>query len=173
MYTSDALSALWSVDGKSLGFCTVGKVTFESAAYVARYVMKKWSKENLEGDDLYKAMEGLSNEQAKKKFYGDRHCEYVTMSRRPGIGSFWYDKFKDDIYPSGFAVLPGGKKVRLPKFYDSRFEIDSLFDFAMMKGERLVRAQEDPNNTRRRLEDREAVKLANSKKLTRGYENDC
>jgi len=166
IYTSQMLAQLWP-----FGFSTVGTVTFESAAYVARYVLKKWSKENLEGSDLYEAMEGLSNEDAKKKYYGDKHCEYVTMSRRPGIGSFWYDKFKSDIYPSGYAVLPGGKKCKLPKFYDSRYELDNLVDFCILKGERCQRAQEDANNTRRRLEDREAVKLSKSNQLIRGYEN--
>ena len=121
IYTSELLSKLWPY-----GFSTVGEVTFESAAYVARYVMKKWSKENLSGSALYDAMQALRewradpyNEEKKlkahcadpidvKSFYGGRHPEYITMSRKPGIGSFWYDKFKSDIYPSGFAVLPCG-----------------------------------------------------------------
>lgn len=36
IYTSELLEDIW---GK--GFCTIGDVTFQSAAYVARYVMKK------------------------------------------------------------------------------------------------------------------------------------
>jgi len=184
IYTSQLLAKLWP-----FGFSTVGEVTFESAAYVARYVMKKWSKENLSGQGLYDAMQALREWRSDpfnqelfikahkaesvdiKSFYGGKHPEYITMSRRPGIGSFWYDKFKSDIYPLGFAILPGGKKVRLPKFYDSRFELDNFVEFATMKGQRLARAQEDPNNTKRRLEDREAVKLSKSNSLIRGYEN--
>lgn len=166
IYTSEMLSLLWP-----FGFSTVGRVTFESAAYVARYVLKKWSKENLSPDDLYDSMRALSDDAFKALHYGDRHCEYITMSRRPGIGSFWYDKFKSDIYPSGFAVLPGGKKVRLPKFYDSKFELDNIVEFAKLKADRLMRAQEDPNNSKARLAVREEVKLLNSKKLIRGYED--
>ena len=93
------------------------------------------------------------------------------MSRRPGIGSFWYDRFKNDIYPSGFAVLPGGKKVRLPKFYDSRFELDNFMDHAKLKCDRLERALEDPNNSNQRLVVREEIKILNSNKLIRGYED--
>ena len=184
IYTSAMLAELWP-----FGFSTVGEVTFESAAYVARYVMKKWSKDNLSGEALYDAMQALkewradpSNEELRLKahcadsissssFYGGRHPEYITMSRRPGIGSAWYDKFCSDVYPSGFAVLPGGKKVRLPKFYDSRFELDNFIEFDNMKALRLIRAQEDPNNSKRRLEDREAVKLSKSNSLIRGFEN--
>ena len=60
-------------------------MTMQSAAYVARYVLKKWSRENLEGQELYDAMEALSESEAKRRFYGGKHPEYVTMSRRPGI----------------------------------------------------------------------------------------
>ena len=78
IYTSEILQSLWP-----FGFSTVGRVTMQSAAYVARYVLKKWSRENLEGTELYEAMEALSNEDAKAKFYDGKHPEYVTMSRRP------------------------------------------------------------------------------------------
>ena len=151
--------------------------------------MKKWSKEELSGQALFDAMQALKewrknpfNQELynkahcaqpvdSKSYYGTRHPEYITMSRKPGIGSAWYDKFSSDIYPSGFAVLPGGKKVKLPKFYDSRFELDNFIAYDKMKGLRLVRAQEDPNNSKRRLQDREAVKLSKSNSLIRGYEN--
>ena len=36
LYISESLDELWP-----FGFCTIGNVTFESAAYVARYIMKK------------------------------------------------------------------------------------------------------------------------------------
>lgn len=41
LYVSDTLNKLWNK-----GFATIGNITFESAAYVARYVVKKsqWSK---------------------------------------------------------------------------------------------------------------------------------
>ncbi|QXP08359.1 MAG: replication initiator protein [Arizlama microvirus] len=165
LYTSEILSSLWP-----FGFSTVGAVTFDSAAYVARYVMKKWSKDNLSGDDLYDAMRALSDDAYKALHYGDRHEEYITMSRKPGIGSAWYDKFSSDIYPSGFDIL-NGKKVPLPKFFDSRFELDNFVEFAKMKCERIARAQEDTNNSKARLAVREEVKLMNSKKLIRGFED--
>jgi len=167
IFTSEILSSLWPY-----GFSTVGDVTFESASYVARYVLKKWSADNMKGGELYEAMRGVSNAQAKKAYYNSRHPEYITMSRRPGIGSFWYDKFKSDIFTSGFVVLPGGKKVKIPKFYDSKFELDNLVDFAILKTKRIIRAEEDAiNSSPARLAVREEVKLLQSNNLIRGFEN--
>lgn len=166
LYTSEILSKLWPY-----GFSTVGRVTLQSAAYVARYVLKKWSKDNLKGEELYDAMQGLSDEEKRKVFYGGRHEEYVTMSRRPGLGQEWYNKFSSEVYPSGFVVLPNGRKVKPPKYYDSRFELDNVVDFSKIKGERSQRAQSSVDNTKERLEVREAVRLARSNQSKRGFEN--
>ena len=82
LYTSRALNLLW---GK--GYCIIGDVTFDSAAYVARYIMKK-----------------ITGEKAEEHYKG-RKPEYVTMSRRPGIGKGWYDKWKEDIYPHDYVII--------------------------------------------------------------------
>lgn len=166
IYTSEILQNLWP-----FGFSTIGDVTLESAAYVARYVMKKWSKENLEGSELYEAMSALSDEDKKKMYYGEKHEEYITMSRRPGIGQSWYDNFKRDIFPSGFVVI-NGRKLKIPKYYDSRFELDNVFMYGSIKGERIKRASENPNNSRSRLDVKEQLKLQTIKQLKRGFEYD-
>lgn len=93
LYTSAFLDEVWG-----LGDCYIGDVTFESAAYCGRYVMKK-----LTG--------------ARKSEYGSREPEYSTMSRRPGIGSPWLKKWKTDVFPNDFCVF-NGKRVRVPKAYD-------------------------------------------------------
>lgn len=171
VYTSEILDDLW----QHQGFTTVGKVTMQSAAYVARYVLKKWSKENLEGEDLYEAMCALSNEEARERYYGGRKPEYVTMSRGgrlgQGLAIDWYRKFSSELFPSGFVVLPNGKKCKVPKYYDSKFELDNVFEMAMIKGERMERAREDPDNKRSRLVVREEIQKLRSKQLIRGYEN--
>lgn len=93
LYTSHELDGIWSY-----GDCYIGNVTFESAAYCGRYVMKK-----LTG--------------SRKSEYGSREPEYSTMSRRPGIGSPWLKKWKSDVFPHDFCVM-NGKRVRVPKAYD-------------------------------------------------------
>ncbi|WNK12732.1 MAG: replication initiator protein [Microvirus sp.] len=95
VYTSDTLSGLWEK-----GFAVVGSVTFESAAYVARYIMKK-----------------VTGEMAENH-YGQRIPEYTTMSRRPGIGTGWFKSFQSDVYPLD-RVITRGHPSRPPRFYDN------------------------------------------------------
>jgi hypothetical protein len=44
----------------------------------------------------------------------DLKPEYTTMSRRPGIAGDWFDKYKDDVYPSDTIHL-SGREMRPPK----------------------------------------------------------
>lgn len=94
IYTSAFLDEVWEQ-----GDCYIGSVTFESAAYCGRYVMKK-----LTGN--------------RKSEYGSREPEYCTQSRRPGIGKPWLEKWKTDVFPNDFCVI-NGKKVKVPKYYDA------------------------------------------------------
>lgn len=133
LYSSDSLSRIWGN-----GFALIGDVTFESAAYVARYCLKKLTgpalqEENGEGLLPYEKLDVSSGEITKVK------PEYVTMSRRPGIGKPWFDKFKLDVYPHDFAILRG-MKVRPPKFYDSQYEISDPDEFKALKVKRMSRA---------------------------------
>lgn len=138
IYTSQELSNIWE-----MGFATIGDLSFETAAYTARYVMKK-----LTGKE--------------KKYYEERGIipEYSTMSRRPGIGAEWFSKWKNDVYPSDFIVV-NGKKCKVPKFYDSLLLSDELLD---IKKERTIisRLHED-NNTTERLRIREECTKARTK----------
>ena len=86
LYTSHILSSLWP-----FGFVTVGDVTFESAAYVARYVMKKVTGKNAQ--DHYEWVHPITGQ------VYERAPEYVTMSRRPGIGKGWLEKYMSDVFP--------------------------------------------------------------------------
>lgn len=92
-YSSDCLNRVWGN-----GFASVGDVTPQSIAYVARYILDK-----RQGID-YKRL-GIEP-------------EFVTMSRRPGIGRNWYDQFAGDIYPHDFCITDGGRRSRPPRYYD-------------------------------------------------------
>lgn len=163
LYRSKALEELWSVDGDPLGFCTVGAVTFESAAYVARYIMKKQT-----GDG---ALTYLDYNPVTGEIYNERKPEYCTMSRRPGIGRPWLEKFKTDVYPGDFVVL-GGKKMRPPKYYDHVFELVDPSEMARIKSQRKRKVKENAlNSTFERLAVREEIQLRKLDLLIRGYEN--
>jgi len=148
LYRSGILEELWP-----FGFSTVGGVTFESAAYVARYVMKKISGKNAAGH------------------YAGRLPEYVTMSRRPGIGRGWVDKFMSDIYPADFVVVRGRHKVKPPRYYDKVFELSHAEQLSDLKLLRRARQRDNPNNSRDRLAVRRRVTERRCAQLKRGYEN--
>ena len=87
LYTSESLQELWP-----FGFSSVGDVTFDSAAYVARYIMKK-----INGENAWHHYSEIDFDTGE--IINQRKPEYTTMSRRPGIGKGWYEKFKNDLYP--------------------------------------------------------------------------
>lgn len=157
LYTSKTLEKLW---GK--GFVTIGEVTFESAGYVARYIMKKWK----------------GKKEEISKYYGDKAPEFALMSRRPGIGKEWFEKFINDCYPKDFTTI-NGKKVKPPKYYDYLLEIRQPFLFEEIKIQRENREEE--NNAKKTTKDhldelkyekyRETVKIKQCKVLERTYEN--
>lgn len=148
LYVSEKLNNIW---GK--GYCIVGAVTFDSAAYVARYICKK--------------ITGASS----GDHYSGKLPEYTTMSRRPGIGKGWYDKFRTDCYPSD-SVIVNGKEFRPPKFYDKKYELDFPSEFNKVKQKRLAMALEpwDNENSTSRMIVKEKVQALNLSALNRSYE---
>jgi len=154
LYKSSTLDRIW---GK--GHCLIGAVTPESCGYVARYILKK-----------------ITGKQAKEHYQyivpetGEliiKEPEYITMSRRPGIGSDWYEQFKSDVFPSD-TVIQKGKEGLPPRFYTRRLEKENpeLHKKIIMKRQiRASRHKED--STPQRLKDRETVKLSKIKQLSR------
>lgn len=157
LYTSKILQELWP-----FGFSTIGDVTFESAAYVARYVMKKVTGPMAE--DHYSRVDLDTGEVFSIS------PEYVTMSRRPGIGAGWLDKFEGDVYPSDFLVLRG-VKMRPPRFYDNRYELVDPVALDKLKAKRCREGKKFvDNSTPERLHVREVVQRARLTQLKRSVE---
>ncbi len=119
LFRSPLLDETWG-----LGFATVGALTYESAAYVARYVMKKVN------GSLAAEKYGRVDEKTGEVFFV--RPEYVTMSRRPGIGSEWFAKFKSDVYPSDECIVEG-KRYRPPRFYDSKLDDEELYEYKVKR----------------------------------------
>lgn len=110
-----------------MGHATVGDLTLQSAAYVARYVVKKIG--GAAAEQVYSRVDPETGEEFQVK------PEYVTMSLKPGIGAGWFEKFGDEVYPEDF-VIHEGKKFRPPQYYDREFE---KRDPAFMEGVRRAR----------------------------------
>ena len=158
LFTSASLSSLWPY-----GWSTVGSVSFESAAYVARYILKKVNGDLAE--DHYSTIDcdGV---------VGSRRPEYVTMSRRPGIASGWFEKYGSDVYPSD-QVIVRGRPCRPPRFYDNRLKLSDPDTFEIIHAKRLKLAKKHLDNaTPERLAVRYEVLKATLRKLPRPYESD-
>lgn len=153
-YTSEILDQLWSDPQTKLnmGFSVIGDLTFDSAAYVARYCLKK-----------------ITGKAASDHYQG-RKPEYATMSRRPGIGQGWYKKYKSDIYPDGFIVHQG-QKMRPPKYYSNQLKKDDEKSYNKIRTLTAVEAQKHlADNTPARLADRHTVHQARAKLLKRDHD---
>lgn len=158
-YVSKSLSKLWDK-----GIHRIGDLTFESAAYVARYVTKK-----VTGPSAKEHYQSLNLETG---VISEIKPEYVTMSRRPGIGKGWFEKYHSDVYPDDFVVIRG-IPVKPPKYYDKQYEIlDSDLHHDIKLQRRLNNKKYESNQTPERLEVREALQNERFKILKRGLEND-
>lgn len=150
LYTSEILNERW---GK--GFCIIGEVTFESAAYVARYITKK-----------------ITGPKADE-YYSGRLPEYTNMSKKPAIGLRWIQKYHSDVYPSDKVTLRG-KKVRPARYYDKFYSdhYPEKFDSVKINREDLAHRYEiSPESSQERLTVKHEIQLLRFKRLKRGLES--
>lgn len=160
-YRSSMLEDVWRDPCASSGngYSVIGDVTFESAAYVGRYVTKKF--------------DGLL---AEKKYQG-REKEFLHVSRMPGLGYDFIIKNYQEILNRGYCVLPNGHKAPIPRYYldvvkdvnpdlYNSFKVDKLHE---MVNNLFV---EDLDKTQQRLEVREELHKLKLDKLVRCYEFD-
>lgn len=124
IYQSETIQQIW---GK--GQITVGDVTWNSAAYVARYVMKKIK--GKDAKDTYKKL-GIVP-------------EFVRMSRKPGIAWQYYEDNKDKIYETDEIILTNkegrGERVKPSKYYDRLYDLESPEAMKAIKQQRKLDAE--------------------------------
>lgn len=153
LYISEFLQELWPY-----GIHSIGQVTFESAAYVGRYCVKKIGGEA--AIDHYTYTDPETGE------FFTREPEYLTASKRPAIGKRWFEDFYKDCR-KGY-VTHDGVRYPVPKYYLKLLEDISQVDFEKIKEDR--RAHTDVSDfelTPNRLRTRESVKLHKAKSLKR------
>lgn len=150
LYTSATLERVWGH-----GFCPIGSVTPQSAAYVARYCCKK-----------------VTGDEASFHYMG-RPCEAARMSSKPGIGYDWYQRFSADCFPSGYLVQDG-VKVSIPRYYDKLLARTDPDLYERVRQQRIVEVADRPLSEMSpdRLAAKTAVAEASFKKLVRSFETD-
>lgn len=107
LYRSKSLEQLWPY-----GFSSIGDLTFESAAYVSRYILKK-----INGG---LAKEHYSRTDSETGEITEITPEFTRMSLKPGIGATWFEKFQSDIFPHDYVIQNGHKKP-VPRYYTKKY----------------------------------------------------
>lgn len=109
LYHSLALDQVWGH-----GHCTVAPLTFETAAYCARYVMKKQGGKK---PPRYVHLDEATGELVALV------QPFAAMSLRPAIAKRWVEKYGADIYRADkdFLVMRG-KKMKPAKYFDRIYD---------------------------------------------------
>lgn len=117
IFTSEKLDSIWK-----FGLSCVGDVSFQSAAYVARYIMKK---QTGDGASIY--------------FENGIEPEFCLMSRKPGLGREWFDNNKDHCYEFDEIYVPykdTARAVPPPHYFDKLYELEDAETFRAIKEHR-------------------------------------
>lgn len=158
LYTSEILSKLWPY-----GYSLIGSVTFQSAAYIASYIIKKVTGERAAEHYMY-----VNDVNGKVEYY---EPEYVTMSRRPGIGYNWFKEYFSDLYPKDFITVDG-KKFKVPEYYDRLYDCNKPDDMLEVKKKRKKSLEIHKKDlTDWRLYARNKKKLLDTKQKERSFED--
>ncbi len=141
-YSSATLSELWPY-----GFCTIGELNYETAAYTAGYILKKITGEK--ANEEY-----LRNDENGVAFWVKP--PYVTMSLKPGIGHGFYAKYKNDFFPSDESPVPGkGIIKKVPRYYETILKEENPKMLELVKQLRQVYlAEHSEDFTPERLRDK-------------------
>ncbi|WNK13652.1 MAG: replication initiator protein [Microvirus sp.] len=112
-YSSAFLEAKWG-----LGIVQVSDFNYKTAAYTARYCVSKLSGKMAEYEQTYSRVVPETGEIIMVP------PEFALMSRRPGLGDGWYQRNKNDAFPSDFLIHEG-KKYPVPRFYTEKLKKES------------------------------------------------
>lgn len=154
LYQSDMADSIWGH-----GRVWIGNLTFQSAAYTARYILKKAL-----GPDRHEVDEAGLLPYERITEFGEIieiQAEYAAMSNRPGVGAAWYERFKSDVWPQG-TVVHKGSETGAPEYFKRLLERENpeLYERVMSERRAFARkAQDHPDHSPDRLEQREAAAL--------------
>lgn len=165
LYTSEELNQTWG-----MGHTTLGEVTFESAAYTARYIMKKINGDLADKHYMNQTDEiEIDNETGELKY---KKPEYNQMSTKPAIGARWLERYAADAYPEGKIVVRNQKiQSKTPKYYDKKYKKIDPEGYENLLFERGKEAEKRAaDNTNARLAVREKVTRAKIALLKRNLD---
>lgn len=126
LFESKVLNDCWTdVDGKLKGLIAVAPFSYDTAAYTARYCMKKLKGQSFK--DFQKDFVCFNNSTGEVI---DFPREFVGMSLKPGIGGSYFDSRLSSIYVTDNLPLFFNKQlnyVRPPRYCDKLAERSGIF----------------------------------------------
>lgn len=154
-FTSPSLEKIWKY-----GFVDVGELNFASAAYVARYILKKITGPKADDHYMQCDIDGVATWVEP---------EYCTMSN--GIGKDWFDKYKSDVFPSDEVPVPGvGVLKKVPRYYEEIWKNEAPMSMEEIKAVRQkFREEHGDEYTPERLMAKYKVKKAQVNMLKREH----
>ena len=153
LYTSQSLDQLWPY-----GHATLGDVTFE------RVLRRSLLHKKIGGDEAanhYLRVHPLHGFICRVK------PEFALMSRRPGIGQSFFERYRSDFYPSD-QVIVNGRAVSMPRYYIKQLTEQEAT--AVSRRRRAKALVFKPHKTNRRRHDRVIVRNAKISQLKRDHE---
>lgn len=115
-YSSEELDSLWQY-----GFTTVGEANWETAAYCARYVMKKIG--GAQAEEHYRRVD----EECGYEYWIEP--EFARMSLKPGIGARWFEKYERDFIEDDDCPVAGrGVQKKVPRYYAELYKRTGNYD---------------------------------------------
>lgn len=127
VYHSASLEQIWTA-----GLSEVGSLTYQSAGYVSQYAVKKYKGKNAE------------------EYYGALAPEFALMSRRPGIGSEYYERYKKELLQND-SVIMDGHEVGLPAYYSKKLEAEFPEQYKKLKAKRRAKVSREETRGSRLL----------------------
>lgn len=156
-YTSDILSHLWT-----FGIHRIGECSYNSCAYVSRYVTKKVNGNNQE------------------QYYNGRKPEYVTYSTKPVLGANYFIKNYIEFVNTGLVSVVADKKYEcpIPRSYDNILKKIDFNLFTSMKEKRVKDSVKDldilfkqDRSIYSKLDSNQKICMSVLRKLVRSYES--
>lgn len=110
------------------GISNISEATWNNIAYTARYITKKV---NGKTSSEHYASKGQTK-------------EFLRVSRAPGIGRYYYDEKKEEIYKNDEIIIvnkEGAISTKPPKYFDKLYEKDNPEHWKEIKAKRIRMAK--------------------------------
>lgn len=129
LYILPEIDDIWqNENGYCRGFSTIAPLSWNTAAYTARYIMKKQLGKN--------SLAKLEKENPGTTY---KVPEYVVMSRRPGLAKDYFDEHKQEIYLTDSIVAKFGDRLyetKPARYFDKLYDIYNPDEMAKIRSDR-------------------------------------